>query len=347
MKKICLLLPVIVLSIQTAFGQLMPAQDIRLPSFLATSKKAYEFSSMARWGDRILMVPAMKAADVTETFAPPEMYSIYYMTAKEATKAIADEEYEVQVDSIEVDMVSFDFFVKSKYDYDGIEGTAIVGDLFFFVVETKKDNDKCYIARAHIENSSRGRSKLVFDKTRPIRKSVTGRDGDQGFESLAVLPDSTLMAVYEFSETKGTLFHKLSVDLGIIETGFLPVLKATKKSDKYPKYNRLSEMTSDGKVLVGINSIFKDVNNSYSELVSFSLKDGKFVAIGSLCLDDCADNWEGLLRFNGGWLLLSDNKFDETVETRLSFFRDQKVAAEPAPTPQPSGDAQPLRKKKQ
>ncbi len=347
MKKRCLLLQVIVLSIQTAFGQLMPAQDIRLPSFLATSKKAYEFSSMARWGDRILIIPAMKAADVTETLALPDVYSIYYMTAKEANRGIADENYEVQVDSIDVDMVSFDFFVKSKPDYDGIEGAAIAGDFFFFVLRTTNDNDKCYIARAHMKNSSGGRSKLVFDKTHPIRKSVKGRDDDQGFESIAVLPDSTLMAVLGFSETKGTLFYKLSVNLGILGTGFFPILKATKRSDMYPQYNRLWDMTTDGKGLVGITRIFKDVSNSYSELVSLNLKDGKYETIGSLCLDDCADNWEGLLRFNDGWLVLSDNKFDDTVKTRLTFFRDQKVAAESAPTPQPSGDAQPVRKKKQ
>lgn len=127
------------------------------------------------------------------------------------------------------------------------------------------------------------------------------------------------MAVLGFSETKGTLFYKLSVNLGILGTGFLPILKATKRSDMYPQYNRLSDMTTDGKGLVGITRIFKDVSNSYSELVSLNLKDGKYETIGSLCLDDCADNWEGLLRFNDGWLVLSDNKFDDTVKTRLTF----------------------------
>jgi hypothetical protein len=345
MKKNLLQFLLVLLVAQVGYGQLMDPQDIRLPAFLTTSEKAYEFSSMAWWGDRIIMVPAMKGG-MTETKAQPVTHSIYYITSEEAGKAIADEDYEVKVDSIEIDRASFDFFVKSKYGYDGIEGTAIIGDHFFFALETKaEDNDKCYVARAYIENGSKGRPKLVFDKTRPIMKSDTGRDGDQGFESLVVLPDSTLMAVFEFSEKEGTMFHKLDRDLGFIKTDKLPVLKATKKSEMYLKDNRLSEMTSDGGVLVGINSIFKDINNSYSELVSFNMKDGKFEAIGSLCLDDCADNWEGLLRFNNGWLLLSDNKFNETVETKLSFFQEKKAKAASVSETKPTVDVKPVKKK--
>jgi len=347
MKKNYLqLLLAFVLFTQIGYGQLMDPRDIRLPSFITTSEKAYEFSSMAWWGDRIVMVPALKGA-MTGTLAPPVTRSIYYITADEAAKGIADGNYEVKLDSIEVDRASFDFFVKSKPDYDGIEGTAIVGDHFFFVIETKAiDNDKCFVARAHIKNDSKGRPKLVFDKTRPILKSKTGRDGDQGFESLVVLPDSTLMAVFEFSEAKGTLFHRLNADLKVVDTGILPVLKATRKSEKYPKDNRLSEMTSNEGVLVGINSIFRDVYNSYSELVSFNEKAGKFEAIGSLCLDDCADNWEGLLRFNNGWLVLSDNSYGETVDTKLSFFSDQKVIAASEQKTKPSVVRKPVRKKR-
>ncbi|MCG2616770.1 hypothetical protein LZZ85_20895 [Terrimonas sp. NA20] len=335
MKKKYVMLFFVVLSItHTVYGQLIAPRSVRLPSSISTSKKAYEFSSMTWWGNRILMVPAMKAGR-TETLAQPLTHSMYYTTMDEVSKAIADEDYEIKVDSIEVEMASFDYFIRSKVNYDGIEATAIVRDLFYFALETDaEESDKCYVAMAHLEYSLNGRQKLVFDKTRPIRKSNTGRKGDQGFESLVALNDSTLMAVFEFSEQTGTLYHKLNSELKVIETGRLPVLKATKKSDIYPNESRLSEMTNNGGVLVGLNSIFKDVDDCYSELISFTEKKGKFELVGSLAFDNCPDNWEGLLRFQNGWLVLSDNNYTETVESKLFFFPDPKAPTPPATTDQ-------------
>lgn len=272
-------------------------QKIRLPEFISDSAQPYEFSSLAQWKNSILLIPALKWSFNT--------YKIFAIEKDDIQQSIFDTNFALPVTNIFFDTLQFKEMFYSISGYDGIEATVVKGDCIYFSVEA---NPFCYIVEGIINDSGINTLKIILLKKIQVQKPAEA-DGNDGFESLAYLPfQNCLIAVFE----KGLRAYKISSSLLDINVIDLP-----------PFNKRISDtFAKNDNELVGVNSVYPcHYGNDCVQLIKLTLDIKKVNAIANIdgsC--SCLNNWEGIIPFGKGVLMVTDNKYYNTTSSKLSYF---------------------------
>lgn len=306
------------ISISYCKGQsLLPQTDIALPEELSSKDKPFEFSGLAEWNDRILLIPTLKKAGIKKN-ENPLMYGI---DLSEISSYLDKKSNNISFQKIEIDRVSFDTYISNVHGYDGIEGAVVVGNNIFFSIETdgNVDAELCYIVKGFIENSEKDKAIIYIQKKIAINKEVFVNNekygANSGFESLGYLPsEKKLVAFFEDPDNRGRhSFYKIDLDL---REANLYILNS-------PYGDRLADMClAKGSKFWAISSRYKRINFSKSTLVEIDLLENTVTEIGTLCTNNCAFNWEGVFKFKDGVILVNDNKFgSETNISKLVYAK--------------------------
>lgn len=290
------------------------AQEITLPEKLRSNSTPFEFSSLAIWENEksIIVTPALKIINDRSGSKPKYIYSISF---EEISKSIKNSGHEVLVNQIYFDAKSYSKFIESIPDYDGIEGTVIVGNDIYFSIECK--NELCFLVKGTISQDDSKRLFITFSEKCSIKKRYPRKDKDRwdndGFEGITYLQkEKRLLVVFERNYGKSRP-KAYSVDLNLVEP----------KDYIFPdfSFNRLSDLTAiDGKFFF-LNGIERGVK---PQLIVLDSKQNLKTLEANL---DQEMNWEGIVPFNygdlKGFIFISDNcncPNGRIYQTKLAFF---------------------------
>jgi len=285
--------------------------NIQLPAPLDSGSVPYEFSSLARWGQQILLIPALKKEYVSKYGL-----SLFLIEEKSLINAFADPNARTEASRLQIDSASYLKHLYALRGYDGIEGTVVIDDTIYFSIETDGSSgaEKCHIARGHFEKTKKGVHQIIIDTTVSLKRNILDKgkkkDNNSGYESLAYDPVSKkLIAILEEKDEKGRLaYYMIDRDLKRTSISFL---------NQIPE-DRLADICFTDGSLYGINSRYESDSFCRSVIVSIDL--GKKIAeeVGELAENDCPCNWEGMLPFAKGWLIISDNENSGGKDIRKS-----------------------------
>ncbi|MFT3823498.1 MAG: hypothetical protein QM731_06235 [Chitinophagaceae bacterium] len=301
----------------------------------------YEFSGLAKWRDSIvLLIPqGIGSSDVGN-----QLFGIY---ASDISQTLAS--YKKLEKQNEISRVLTFRFTNKFSDLlplnGGAEAATVVGDTIFFAVEA---DEVCYLVKGSIDASNPVAPTITLQKFIPIKKPG-GAINNAGFESLAWLPESnSLLAFFEKNDKNGDpSVYRINTSLDIVEQ---------LKFDNTLLF-RLTDVNADGATpysLLGINHHYNDYNSkkkdeffyyignptdtvalnaakvqmrgqdprnlSFTRVVSIIAKPGQPVQWKEKKLISFSnDNWEGILPFAGGALMIIDGK-PLGYPCRLSWF---------------------------
>ena len=219
--------------------------------------------------------------------------------------------------------------------YDGLEGAVVVGDQIFFVIETS--GAYCHVARGRFGES--GDSLLItIDRTLPIRKPDTGYY-NAGFESIGWLEKDSLLFV-AFERNRYT--HQQTAFS--FDTAFSSIRPWQFDRPLLFRLSDVSAFPGSRFDLVGINTYYpgkpaerryyisdelqaarqrmrgRDPQEScYAALVGLKLIDGKVQWEELMPIGWENNNWEGILPWGNGVLMVVDSP-GPRFPTRLSYF---------------------------
>ncbi|MES2776927.1 MAG: hypothetical protein V4722_22310 [Bacteroidota bacterium] len=263
---------------------------IRLNDSLSGEKTPHEFSSMAIHPDgSVLLIPTLK--NPANGYKPS--LEIYAVSPTEIDKALADSKYTVIHRPISFDTKSFKKYISSKRCYDGIEATVVVGNDIYFAIETnnKQGCGNCFLAKGHFNNED---GKIYIDNSVAIKKPGYDFNDDGGFESLTFFNNALLMTFeYKNTATGEYLAHLTDLELRKLTPETAGVKSQIKK--------RLTETYYDD-ATKNIYGLLSQPNNYEIVTVpAYTIKPLlNHLSIANL-------NWEGLVRYKQGFLLINDN----------------------------------------
>ncbi len=328
------------------------AQHIKLPIehpiylYDSINKSHYEFSGLAKWKDKILLIPQHRsAADkyhivAVDTTSIDSVINNKTNFALQTKKLVFNPEIDTLYKAIKKAMLP-------RKDFGGIEAGVVVNDDIFFTVET---DTICYIIKGTIDGNT---MQIHFKPTDTM--SLPKPDysfGNAGFESLTYLPQQhKLIAAYENNSITGApTAYTFTTDLANREA----VTFAN------PLLFRLTDMAYSGNnTLIGLNHFYLDYSNAitcgvitsdantltneycyyigdnlakatkemqanpqqtnFTRLVQLTfhnnILDWKTLKIISYS----SDNWEGILPYKNGLLMVVDGR-PPGVPCKLSYF---------------------------
>lgn len=225
--------------------------------------------------------------------------------------------------------------------YEGIEATVIVDDRIFFTLETKPSSTNCYLVGGRIFGN-----RIVVDPSKMLALPKPRVLSNAGFESLAWDPQrGKLLAFFEYNKEDGSP-AALVIDTALNAAAapiLLPVLPF-RLTDLVPV--RGAKGTS---AFLGINFSYKGAKEYGEYIGKDSLRIRQFdpslaaVDLRKTCysrivrlnvaadgsadwrkirdISFACDNWEGIVPFRSGVLLVNDEYTDSGTGTRLRWFR--------------------------
>ena len=283
---------------------------VKLDKNLRNIDNSFEFSSLAKWvtsdgKTKILMIPALK-----KNHTAPTGNVIYAVDSSEIVNAISpNSKHKIKIsDTIQILGESFSNLIDTP-GYDGIEATCVIGNTIYFAIETDSFLYPCYIAKGHfdiIKNSTK--YKIEIDTIIAIRKDTQIKKNNIGFESLAFYKQK-LWVIFEYNnDSNRTLCYKIDNNLRKIDTQWLERLPT----------RRLSEITvtPEGD-LIGVNTFI-----TTTEYYIVKLATDSFIKTHIISMGKTEPNWEGLVVFEDGYLLINDNKEGAKKEhTQLLYIK--------------------------
>ncbi len=291
-------------------GQGIFGQEISLPDSLTSHTPNLQFSSLAKWNNKVLLIPQM----------PQEFrYQIFGLDEQGISKFLSGNTPVMPI-SFFFDSAQFEEIIQ-PLSFDGIEATAVISDRIYFCIETKVIDSPCYIISGIInEESQITLDNTVFRLPRPTdtRHRLLTRDPNYGFESLVHLKKSNeFLAVFEKNNAPGVYTaYKFSTTLqgGISRLSFRQTIES-----------RITDLAADdsGK-LYAVN--FVDNSQHYkTNILRLTLQGNrvnaqiiKTVSVGR------RDNWEGMVIFNKGVLMVIDGypcSANMRPCTKLKYFK--------------------------
>jgi len=287
------------------------------------SDHRYEFSALAKWKNKILLVPQDRRNVVDSVYVIDSSEIERSLQTNAITKYLAFsinnlKHVGVRNDSLYINDILLD-------NYDGIEAAVTKKDTIFFSIET--DTSFCYLIKGIIDEQS----KSINILTDTLHIPNTYNINNAGYESLSLLPGKdSLIAFFECN--KDTVNAKAYV----ISTGFGKALEPVTWAE--PLYFRLTDTYAlNDSILLGINRLFtaashtaerdayiKDldiatvkqqltnggnIDTCYTQVIKILIKENKLywqpIAFISL---DIADNYEGIIPFSKGVLIVVDGE---------------------------------------
>jgi len=297
-------------------------QNIRLPNSIGNSKTPFEFSSLAEWkNEYILLIPAVKKP--TKNFNI-YMDTIYAIKKKRIIQFINDTSKKKDKKDLEDKDLLKILFNRSQIDnilfkidseYDGIEGTAIIGNDIYFSIES--GSEKCYILKGKIDDTDTLHPVISLENN-TITLFKPYKSTNAGFESFAYLNfggKPQLLAIFENEVSK---CDNNKCDGYIVDLSKNPIV---------PQPFKIYRPDEKGMRFADI--CVKEENEIYgiwsaqwhrARVVKFDNKTKKFTVIGKVDKEGEEFNWEGIVGFEKGVLMVTDNRFNSTTSSRLSYF---------------------------
>ncbi|RZL11145.1 MAG: hypothetical protein EOO89_20575 [Pedobacter sp.] len=288
---------------------------IKLPGEIADSKQ--EFSSMYLKDDAVWLMPQ---------YPDSLNHSIYSIEKQAIEDAINSGSIIKEFGRISVNGLK-NFKDRIGGSYEGLEAVVVIGNKVFFTIETKPPNKNCYLIRGTLQGDQ-----IIIDNNRlyvlPKLKMLT----NAGFEAMEYLPEKGKLLLF-FEYNKADIGSKaLLVDTSL-----------TGKADTMlfqPLMYRLTDVTVSGNKLLGINyhynrsrverpeyigadSLFVEPDlegktikeASMSRIIEIKIGNGltwKSKKVIEISDGIIANNWEGIVPFKKGVLLVSD-EYSKTV----------------------------------
>lgn len=351
--KIAILLLLFV-CVQNAGAQRTPV-SIELPSVL--KRYGQEFSGMCISNQKLFLLPQL--ADIEpETVGKVFLYTVSLSDIAACTTQLSGCERPVSVDSIELRNLQTCIQKIGGNHYEGLEAIAAIGNHFYFTVETKMKKgskipfDEYYILKGILDNNA---CILTLDansialnnwlKQDPYSKDK--RDYEQvGPEAIAPLDtNGNLLVILEYNKPfeKNTQAYQINPDSQTVT-----MLTAINPVDF-----RITDLTNDSGALYALNFYYggeweiyarhkqknrqREIKNRVDPFDSERYNDKTYTFGRILKLDTKVTpwkwvsevkipfrekrNWEGLVKFGNGFLILSDdNKGANGLQTELVYI---------------------------
>ena len=299
-SKMALILLIASGSVISAFAQEL---IVKLPTQISTDKIGHEFSSLATWRDGnkeyVVLIPTLKG-DVYD-----KSKCIYAIPSEDVKNSLSTHK-EVSATSICVDSKSYNNIIGKIPGYGGIEGTIIVGNNIYFSVECS--TDLCYVVKGAILKDKFGTLSIKLEDTCSIEKP-SGAGSNDGFEGITYLPkEKKLFVAFEDEyDHKTTKAFKINLSLN-----------SKKLYHNFPSIDkRLPDFTADkNDRLICLST--KENNRPNLIMVANDLASSPIETNLDVSL-----NWEGIILFDDGVLMISDNcncPNGRIYETKLGFF---------------------------
>jgi hypothetical protein len=301
-----------------------------------------EYSSLAKWNDKILLIP-QHPEDVRVG------EKIYAIKSRDIYDAIDSVDKYNPVAISHIMSIPFADFgsVKELKGYQGIEATTVVNNTIFFSVETDSTVRYNYLIKGVIDSISQDSSLINILAKITINKPADFEENDNaGYESLCYLPGrNKLIAFYE----KNRDINKDSVYLA--DTAFTNDRPEQVKFDK-PLLFRLTDVAYMGaahdtinmiainhhyngskteyKYYIGDDNLTDAIaemhgenprNLSFTRVIKISLsKENKISWEEKQLISFSNDNWEGIVPFRDGVLMVIDGR-PLGYPCRLAYFK--------------------------
>lgn len=305
-----------------ALAQPAPAVEYTVTIPAALRAPNMETSSMAKWADKIFMVPQY-----------PDRFgnTVYCFDTIGIFNGIRTGDMQTPVP---YHITNLDGTISGigVGNYQGIEATtADDNNNIYFSIETDDINTPCYLVKGRI-NAANSTISLTTAPV-PIRRPKPVHNA--GFEAIAYMPDrGKIIAFYEFNRDVA------QAKAYIIDTATLKVTDSVKFT--YPLYFRLTEVAymGNGKFL-GVNYHWKGdyelyigshhinaatnemgknpADNHFARIIELTLQDKNITFSQKKIISFENDNWEAFVPLAGGYLMAIDGK-PGNFPCRLAWF---------------------------
>lgn len=321
------------------------------PIYLADSinESHYEFSGIAKWKNKILLIPQHRSAYdkyhiiAIDTGSIDSVINGKAIFATKTSKLLFNNSIDTLYNAIKKSIFP-------RTDFGGIEGAVVVNDSIFFTIET---DSICYVIKGLIDGSTMQINFALNDTLSLPKPDYTF--GNAGFESITYLPQQKkLIAMYENNAvTNATTAFTFTTDLKNKEA----VLFAK------PLLFRLTDIAYfGGNTMLGLNHYYRDyidtlicgvvphgantlkneycyyIENDFTEaskemsanpqqtsftrVVQFSFSGKKLSWQKEKIISYSSDNWEGIMPYKNGVLMVVDGR-PPGVPCKLSYFKLQ------------------------
>lgn len=318
----------LLLTVVMSFSLAAVAQEIKY----SHSDAAYQFSGLAKWKDKILLIPQYNDLDKSFNIITIDTTAIDdYLKSSEPKKIKLKDNERLSLTTVFIDslksIINFDLGgIKNKGAYGGFEAAVVNEDMIYFTVET--DSPFCFIIEGHIKiDSVHFLNKIKLPKPDKCFENA-------GFESILYLKnEKKLLALYE--KNRDTANPSAFLIDESLQNPPVPV------KFKKPLLFRLTDVASiDGENIIAINHYFNDCKDysceefnyyigssnrkeakremrgadpktsSFTRLIKMRLNgnviDWNVSVIIPIKKYDWDYNWEGMIPFKNGVLMIVD-----------------------------------------
>ncbi len=306
------------------YASLLSAQQSSLLQINDTlTAHQYEFSALAKWKNKILLIPQNRKNVIDSVFMIDSAaidQSIQKNTlAAHITFAIKN----IKHAGAKKDSLFIGNILLNKYD--GFEAAVVKDDTIFFSLEA--DTSFCYLIKGVI--NERAKSIELLQDTQHIPN--TYNINNAGYESLTLLPQKNLLIAF-FECNKDTASAKAFLFSTSLNQ------KPTMLQWAQPLYFRLTDVYAlNDSELIGVNHLFtsKDypferdayiqcenlgdvekqlsnggnIDTSFTQIVRLTIQNNKinWQPLAFISLNE-ADNYEGIVSFKDGALIMVDGE---------------------------------------
>jgi hypothetical protein len=283
----------------------------------------YEFSALAKWNNKILLVPQNRNHVIDSVFvidsAEIDQSIQNNSLAAHTTFAIKNIKHVgIKKDSLYIGNILLE-------KYDGFEAAVVKNDTIFFSLEA--DTSFCYLIKGIIDESTKSINLL----TDTLHIPNTYKINNAGYESLAFLPQrNSLIAFFECNKDTANA-KAFMFNTGLKESAAVVTWERS-------LYFRLTDVFAlNDSELIGINHLFTsknypferdayiqcenlsdvekqltnggNIDTCFTQIIKLSIRNNKInwqpVAFVSL---NAADNYEGIVSFKNGALIIVDGE---------------------------------------
>ncbi len=306
----------------------------------------YEFSGIAKWRNYVLLIPQHRSATdsyhivCVDTTSIDSVINHKTLFATKATKLVFSNSLEAVYNSIKQAILP-------RTDFGGFEGAVVVNNAIFLTVET---DSLCFVVKGTIDDATMQINFNPNDTMSLPKPDYTF--GNAGFESIAYLPQQKkLIAAYENNaitsaptaftfttdlQNKGAVTFTKPLLFRLTDMNFLQGNSLLGLNHYYRDY--LDTLTC-GVVPKGANTLKNeycyyvanhlaqakkemDANPQqayFTRVVQISFHNNKIDWQTKKIISYSSDNWEGILPYKQGVLLVVDGR-PPGVPCKLSYF---------------------------
>jgi hypothetical protein len=283
----------------------------------------YEFSALAKWKNKILLIPQNRKNIVDSVFMIDSAAIDQSIQNNTLTVHSTFVIKNIKHVGAKKDSLLIGNILLTKYD--GFEAAVVKNDTIFFSLEA--DTSFCYLIKGLINESLKSIELLQDTQHIPNTYNIN----NAGYESLALLPQKNLLITF-FECNKDTataLAYLLNTSL-----------KTKPESLKWaqPLYFRLTDVYAlNDSELIGVNHLFtskdypferdayiqcenlgdvekqltngRNIDTCFTQLIKLTINDNKisWQPLAFISLNE-ADNYEGIVSFKNGALIMVDGE---------------------------------------